>query len=284
MIVPTVRIDEHFEDAMQSLLSQRYGSIEIIVVLDGVAVEPDDRWGSDPRVRIEKLEYRVGTPRALNHGASLAAGKYIARLDADDVAKPGRIAAQVAVLEASPNLVCIGSSVELIGGQGESLGRLEAVVGPTNVTSGLLRRNMLIHSSVMYRTDAFRSIGGYNTTCARMQDYDLFLRLAAIGELDNSPAILTSYRIHPGQHSRNTSPWKRYTREILRARSVLSRVQGRSPLRQSARNGFWFLAQVARHHRLTMPGYIRRMKHAPDATGIVATGQPFADRIDGGTT
>jgi glycosyltransferase involved in cell wall biosynthesis len=258
-----VRIDDYFHTAIRSLLAQTYPALEIIVVLDGIKWPSGEPWMGDARIRVETLDYRLGTPGALNHGASLARGKYIARLDADDVADPERISEQIKILEAEPNLLCLGSAVRLIDDSGNVIGHLAAPRGADNVAAGLLVRNQFVHSSVVYRTDAFRSVAGYNPMCKRMQDYELFLRLALKGDLDNCPLELTSYRVHPGQHSRNSSPWDLYTREVLHARSALARAQGANPAVQAMRNITWFVAQVARHYRLRSPGYLR-----PSKTGI----------------
>lgn len=242
------------------MLGQTYGNLELIVVLDGVELNPGDSWMRDPRVRVERLYERVGTPRALNHGASRARGKYIARLDADDIAQPERLVEQVKVLELSPNLVCLGSSVRLIDAEGEIIGHLDAPAGPRVVVSKLLERNIMVHSSVIYRADSFRAVGGYNPECTRMQDYDLFLRLATIGEIDNCAAAFTSYRVHLGQHSRHSSPWGKYTREVLRGRSRLARREGIRRSRQLVRNATWFTYQIARHYGWVRPGYLRRKR------------------------
>lgn len=257
VIIPSVRLDAHFFEALDSVVNQTYRSLEIIVVLDGLASAGDESKFQDDRIRLRILKSRVGTPLALNHGAACASGKYIARLDADDIAAPTRFAAQVNALESSPALICIGSSVKLIDMNGRGIGELLAPAGPRNIARSLLTKNVMIHSSVMYRVESFNMIGGYNPTCTRMQDYDLFLRLAAIGDIDNLESFLTSYRVHPGQHSRNSSPWARYTREVLRARLMFAEHEGQSRLRQIARNVAWFGAQVARHYGLRAPGYLR---------------------------
>lgn len=257
VVIPAVRYDSFLDEAVESMLRQDFVSFEIVLVLDGVPAEARP-WASDARVRIIQLPHRGGTPAALNAGIDAARGSYIARLDADDVALSGRLAAQATYLDSHPSVACVGSSVRLIDPSGVAIGTLQGPTDPKEIQATLLWRNCLVHSSVMYRRSAIVHIGGYNLASARMQDYELFLRFAREAKIAALDEPLTAYRVHPGQHSRRSSPWAGYTREVLLRRRELARTVTRVLLLQYVRDLAWFTVQVVRHARVVKPGYLRR--------------------------
>jgi GT2 family glycosyltransferase len=120
----------------------------------------------------------------------------------------------------------------------------------------MLRRNAFVHSSVMIRRAALELVGGYDERCVRMQDYDLWLRLASVGGVANLSDELVSYRVHDGMHSRVTSPFGRPARCVLASRIALARHLGRTTARQHAENALWTAAQVLRHAGLRRPRYL----------------------------
>lgn len=259
VVIPAARADQHLRDALDSVLSQGDVDLEVVLVADGVPLSGFD-IPSDDRLRVVRHEHRQGTPFALNTGIRASRADLIARLDADDLAHDGRFARQLHEMNSRPDVVCLGSAVELIDDESLRVGTLDVAVGAERVKSTLLSRNPLVHSSVMMRRSALESVGGYDTRCARMQDYDLFLRLAEVGAIDNMPDALTSYRVHPGQFSRKTNPFSTSMQTVLRSRRRLARSVGQSWLRQGVRDATWFSAQVARHARVARPGYLRRAR------------------------
>lgn len=254
-VVPAARRDAHLAAAVESLLAQTLTDLEVIVVLDGA--EPGRALPTDPRVRVHEYGERRGTPVALNRGLAMARGRYVARLDADDVAHPERLALQVAALDARPELIGVGSCVTLIDQDGRHLGDLDV---PTSADTArrLLVRNVFVHSAMLLRRDALESVGGYDPRCTRMQDYDLWLRLSRVGRLENSPLRLTSYRVHEGMHSRRTSPFGTAARTVRRSRRALAADLGEGRVAQLVRDAAWTGAQLVRHLGLRAPRYLRR--------------------------
>ena len=255
VVMPTMRADRHLDTAVRSVLRDDVDELELVVVLDGL--DPRDvHLPRHDRLRVVALPERRGTPAALNAGAHAGTGPLIARLDADDVALPGRFEAQRTELARRPDLVCLGSSVSLIDDDDAPLGDWPAATGP-GLAETLLRRNVFVHSSTVYRREAFEAVGGYDERCTRMQDYELWLRLATIGGLDSLPDVLTAYRVHPGQHSRNTPPWGAPARRVRASRLALARHLGRPTPVQHVENAAWSAAQALRHAGLRRPGYLR---------------------------
>jgi len=255
VVMPTMRADRHLATAVRSVLRDDVEELELVVVLDGLDPRDVD-LPRDDRLRVVALPERRGTPAALNAGAAAGTGPLIARLDADDVALPGRFEAQRAEFARRPGLVCLGSSVSLIDDDDAPVGAWPAATGP-GLAEALLRRNVFVHSSTVYRRAAFEAVGGYDERCTRMQDYELWLRLATTGELDSLPEVLTAYRVHPGQHSRNTPPWGAPARQVRASRLALARHLGRPTPVQHVENAAWSAAQALRHTGLRRSAYLR---------------------------
>jgi glycosyltransferase involved in cell wall biosynthesis len=253
-VVPAARRDAHLVAAVESLLAQTLPDLEVIVVLDGAP--PGPPLPDDPRLRVHRFAERRGTPAALNQGLAMARGDYVARLDADDLAAPERLAVQVAVLDARRDLIGLGSCVTLIDQDDRRLGDLDVPL--TDTARRLLVRNVFVHSAMLLRREALEAVGGYDLRCTRMQDYDLWLRLSRIGRLENSPHRLTSYRVHPGMHSRRTSPFGSPARTVRRSRRALAAHLGQPRAVQLARDAVWTGAQLVRHLGLRAPRYLRR--------------------------
>ncbi|MDT0209473.1 glycosyltransferase [Curtobacterium sp. BRD11] len=259
VVIPTVRLDADFVAAVRSVQVQTLSEFEIVVVLDGI----DDTEGvvpHDPRIRCVVLGSRSGTSAALNAGIAAASSDLIARLDADDLAVPDRLAQQVASFRSRPDLVLLGSAGTIIDAAGEERGPLDVPLG--EVSSVLLRRNAFVHSSTMFTRWAFDAAGGYDPRCTRMQDYDLWLRMARLGPVVNAPDRLVRYRVHDGQHSRRTPAHGPAVSAVLESRRQLARHLGRRRIAQLVADRTWLAAQVVRASGLRRPRHLARVRRA----------------------
>ena len=202
-VVLPVRNGEAFVDAaVESIRRQTLAELELIVVDDG----SQDRTleivrghaAADPRVRLHERPAR-GLVVALNEGCALASSDVIARMDADDVAEPQRLAKQVETLDREPDTVLLGTAVTQI----DNSDRAVAVVRyPEDANDALLTRNRFAHPTVVFRRAAFERVGGYRDLFPHAEDYDLWLRLAEFGRVRNLAEPLLRYRLHEGQVTR----------------------------------------------------------------------------------
>lgn len=190
-------------EALESILSQTFHDFELLVIDDGStdssAATLDTLRSRDPRVRVFHQENR-GLVHALNRGCALARGTYIARMDADDISLPERLASQVAFLEAHPGIVLAGTAVAFIDSFGRVLQTVRYPTANREIQTTLLDSSVFWHPTVLFSRTAFLSVGGYRDL-PHAEDYDLWLRLAEIGELANLPQVLLRYRLHPQQVS-----------------------------------------------------------------------------------
>ena len=262
VVMSTVRFDSHLEQAVRSVLDDDgslAGGVEVVLVADGVRDQPPDWISTDPRITWVELPGRVGTPRALNRGLEAARGELVARLDADDLCRRGRLRAQRDFLADHQDVAVVGSTAVLVDTDGRQLGRFGRAIASPDMGEVLSRRNPFVHSSVMYRRSAVLEAGGYNVDCVRMQDYELFLRLALHGHgLEILGDALVSYRVHPQQSSRNSPPRGPGFRTILRRRRELGVLVGRGRVSIMSSQASWVAAQQLRHLGLRKPGHLRQ--------------------------
>ncbi|HEY5243052.1 MAG TPA: glycosyltransferase [Polyangiaceae bacterium] len=189
------------EEAAVSILSQQGVSLELVAVDDGSRDDGAARvralGARDARVVCVEGEGR-GIARALARGLAAARGDVVARMDADDVALPGRLARQVEALAGDARLGAVGTRVETLGACGEGMRRYvawqNALVGPEDHARELFVESPLCHPSVALRREALESVGGWRDT-AWPEDYDLWLRLDAAGwRLAKVPEVLLRWR------------------------------------------------------------------------------------------
>jgi hypothetical protein len=192
----------HLQETMEGVLSQTFDSWELVAIDDGSSDDTGEilaRYASlDSRIKVIRRSHR-GLAASLNFGIAVAVGDYIARLDADDVPMPHRIATQVSWLNDHPEFAVVGSTALYLSDQGRT-NTLKAV--PTDhlsIRRLLLRGNCLIHPTVMMRKATFLAVGGYRECFSAAQDYDLWLRMIEHGSIANIAEPLIYYRIHNEQ-------------------------------------------------------------------------------------
>jgi len=154
---------------------------------------------ADARLRVVRQANR-GLVEVLNHGLDLARGKYIARMDADDVAHPLRLAHQVAFLEARSAVGICGTWFRVRGGQRPS--KVRTPTGHDEIAATLFFRSAFGHPTVMFRRSFLaQSRLRYAAAARHAEDFDLWVRARACTRLSNIPEYLLEYRLHAGQSS-----------------------------------------------------------------------------------
>ena len=192
----------HLERSLASVTGQRFTDFELIVIDDGSTDGTADILSalqrSEPRAIVVRQDNR-GLTASLNRGIAMARGTYIARQDADDESLPERFERQVAWLDAHPSVAAVGTRADVIDGSGAVIGALATAGGQQAVKRGLMTlRTTPVHGSVMMRTEALRTVGGYREAFCLCQEYDLWLRLISRFEIDNLPDTLYRWRMDRG--------------------------------------------------------------------------------------
>lgn len=204
VLMPAYNCEAYVLEAVSSMLSQSFADFELLVIDDGSLDSTRKLLESvdDPRLRLVSNERNIGLIGTLNRGLDLATGRYIARMDADDVSAPERLEKQVFYLEGHPDVHVLGSMVNLINEQGMVFGAISGYpTDPDEIHRYLLRECCLIHPSVIFRKDTVKAAGGYAANARHAEDYDLWLRLSVRHKIANLPDKLVSYRMHRDQVS-----------------------------------------------------------------------------------
>jgi glycosyltransferase involved in cell wall biosynthesis len=189
-------------ESIASVLAQRAGDLELVVVDDGSTDATPALLGavSDRRLRVER-QPRAGLTRALNRGLGLARAPLVARLDADDVALPERLGRQRSFLEAHPEVGVLGTAAREVDAAGALVRVVQPPVDDAALRGALIRANPFVHSSVMVRRELLARAGGYDERLAVAQDYELWMRLARHTRLANLPEVLVVRRLLTGRVS-----------------------------------------------------------------------------------
>ena len=198
VIMPVYNSERYLPFAIESILAQTFRDFEFIIVNDGStdsSLEIIQRFqAQDSRIRILDLPHQ-GITKSLNSAINIAQGKYIARMDADDISMPERFEKQYQYMEAHPEIAVCGSGVLIIDEEGDVIKKDRVICSPEKIEKRHLSgKCSLKHPSVIIRADILRKVNGYNENLPYAQDYDLWLRIGEIGELENLPTPLIKFR------------------------------------------------------------------------------------------
>jgi hypothetical protein len=238
-VVMAVHNGELFlDEAIRSILDQRFGDFEFIIIDDGSTDGTGERLGHyrqlDGRVQVHTQE-KQGHAASLNQGCGLARGKYLARMDADDIALPDRFERQVAFLERHPQVAVLGGAAHLIDRNGHTLGCRRFPAQDRAIKKVLPHRNPLIHSTVMMRKAAFEAVQGYRPAFEDAEDYDLWLRMSERYQLANLVEPLGSFRIWQNQVSQRNRRHQAAAGLAAQASAAHRRRTGVDPFAEATR-------------------------------------------------
>jgi glycosyltransferase involved in cell wall biosynthesis len=266
VIVPVYNRAAFVAEALESALAQECpGGMEIVVVDDGSTDHtPAVLAGlaaQHPELRVLR-QANAGPAHARNHALREARGEFLALLDSDDVWLPGKLASQVALLDAHPDAAFAHSDVDEFweDGEGEWTRRPEIVSG--HVLRILLKRNLIHTMTVMLRRSVIDEVGGFDPEFPPCEDWDLWLRIVDRHPIVGDPERRVRVRLHEGGISSDPVVVSRQASRLLETAAARLRDQGHPDAgyarRQAAR---WYVKHG------------RRLAHKGDAAGA---GDAFA--------
>lgn len=236
-IMPVRNGEEFVREAVDSILAQTFADFELIVVDDVSSDRTPEILAAvrDPRLRVVRSDVPGGIAGSCNRAIALARGRYVARMDHDDVSLPRRFARQTAFLDAHPNVGICGTWVRMFSPGWHRDRKLEP--DAQRIRCSFLLFNVLSHPSVMMRRAVLDEHGlRYDETFESAEDYDLWTRTSWVSELRNVPDVLLLHRVHPTQISQRGKP-----RQLKEAAFVRDR--------ELARLGVRFEPDEAAFHR-----------------------------------
>src|SRR5262245_46954774 len=188
--------------AVESVLRQSERDLELVVVDDGSRDRTPDVLVAvaDPRLVVLRNDDRRGLAASLNRALKHARGRYIARLDADDIALPQRVERQLAAVRAARGPAIVGSAILEIDASGRPSRFHPMPAGPTAVRWHALFSSPFFHPSILLDRERLdRAQLRYDPTFEESEDFDLWSRLLASPQGDNVGDALVLYRRHPQQ-------------------------------------------------------------------------------------
>lgn len=214
VLMPCRNAEPWLDACLDSLRAQTLTDFELIAVDDGstdrTAEILRERAEGEPRIRVLAgggERGGRGLVASLVRAAAAARAPLLARMDADDICRPTRLAAQFEFLSRHPEIAACGTGVRLFPRSrlGSGYRRYEAWlndrVTPESILADLFVECPIAHPSLMIRSSALAGLGGYRDT-GWPEDYDLLLRLHAAGmSAANLPEVLLEWRVRPERHS-----------------------------------------------------------------------------------
>lgn len=190
--------EKYLRQAVESILSQSMPDFEFIIIDDGsndnsLAII---RCYSDPRIRLIQNKTNFGLVKSLNIGIELAKGKYIARMDCDDVSLPERLTKQKQYLDKHPEVGVVGTGFQIVDENGIIISTHNFPLQHDVIRWSLCFFSPIVHPSVMMRKDVVLKVGKYDPARQYAQDYDLWRRLSNITCLANLRDSLLFLRKH----------------------------------------------------------------------------------------
>lgn len=215
--IPCYNAALHLRECLNSVLAQTFTDFELLVADDGSTDASRDivRAYADPRVRLIEREHDyIATLNAL---LDAARGRYVARMDADDLMPPDRLRLQFDYMEAHPGVGVLGGAMEVFGEESR-------VTNPLPVVSiqDMINTCCLVHPTVMMRRTVLERFRfRYEAAYIYAEDYRLWMRmLMANVRVRNLPDVLVRYRKSPAQVSRVHSRQQAEATERIRREAL----------------------------------------------------------------
>jgi glycosyltransferase involved in cell wall biosynthesis len=226
VVLPVYNARDTLEACLDSIYAQTMNDYELLILDDGSADRSSEiarrRARSDSRIRLFSDHHR-GLVAQLNAGLALARAPLIARMDADDLMYPHRLARQCAHLERHSELALVGCGVEVFPRQRVGAGMRTYVdwqnrcVEPDEIANAIYVESPIAHPTAMFRAASLRAMGGYRDGDFP-EDYELWLRFHHSGlAMGKVREVLHRWRQRPDSLSRQDPRYVRAAFDRLRA-------------------------------------------------------------------
>jgi len=195
VLIPTYNCGKYLADTINSVLHQPYTDYEMLIIDDGSTDNTEHVIKSikDQRIVYLKNNKNLGIVKTLNKGIKLAKGKYIARMDADDLMLGNRLQLQVDFLEQNPDYGMVGGWYQVMDENGQFKKSIPLPTDSELLKIGLLFSNQFAHPAVTMRSTLLRDLK-YKQDFIYCEDFDLWTRFAEISNIANLPYYFLSYR------------------------------------------------------------------------------------------
>lgn len=207
VIMSVYNAESYLHSAVKSILNQTFTDFEFIIIEDCSTDNSKnillELAKEDERIQLivkDKNEGTEGFIKNLNLGLTTAKGKYIARMDADDLSLPYRLERQFQFLENNSKIFMVGSNIELINENNQTLRVMKAPESDEKIQQDMPKKISMFHPVIMFRNE--KNIF-YREKMRYCEDYDLYLRaMTGSFKMSNLQETLLQYRVLDNSMSR----------------------------------------------------------------------------------
>jgi glycosyltransferase involved in cell wall biosynthesis len=207
IILPVYNGEKYIASAIESILNQSHDNFELILINDGSKDSTEMIINhyviEDKRIKFVSRENK-GLIYTLNQALSLCTGRFIARMDADDISFPNRIKHQLNWLLTNNQHAMVGSSYLYINENDNVIGKRKVICDENEIKNYFLLGNPFCHPSVMFNRDVIGDELYYDEEYETAEDFELWLRLSRSFLISNIPDCLLKYRINPESITSNS--------------------------------------------------------------------------------
>lgn len=191
-------------ETIDSMLAQSFKDFEYIIIDDASTDNTyqilKEYQQKDSRIVLLKNSQNLGLTKSLNKAIGYARGKYIARIDAGDISLPQRLQKQVDYMESHPDIGLLGTAIRIVyrlSAENEIETDITLPANHEEILKMMRRMNPFGHVTVMFKTDLFRSLGGYDESFIVGQDGELWARMIQKTRVYNLHDVLVIAPMHP---------------------------------------------------------------------------------------
>lgn len=199
VLMPVYNAEKYLPQAIESILNQSFSDFEFVIVNDGSTDRSEEIILSYKDARIKLINQKNGgVSNALNTGLKNASGKYVARMDADDIAYPDRLWKQYAFLQNNPEYILVGSNADYIEENGDFIFKYEAKYYHDEAIKKQIQHDCLfIHTAAFYVREVIINAGMYPERAHSFEDHLLWANLSDKGKYCILEESLVAYRFNP---------------------------------------------------------------------------------------
>ncbi|HLP19728.1 MAG TPA: glycosyltransferase [Chitinophagales bacterium] len=202
VLMPVYNGASYLASAIDSILGQTFTDFELVIINDGSTDNSEEiiKRYKDPRIRYVNNEVNLKLIATLNKGIALCNGKYIARMDADDISEPDRFLLQHTFMESHPEVALCGSWFQPIGAI--SAGPVKYTGSHDAIMMKMLYQCHFCHPSVIWRKAMIETMDPwFDASFIHAEDYEFFSRIGEKFKVANIQQVLLHYRYHAGSVS-----------------------------------------------------------------------------------
>jgi glycosyltransferase involved in cell wall biosynthesis len=207
VIIPCYNEEDYILGSINSILSQDYKSIEIVVIDDNSTDATVEKINSlnNNKINLIKKACNNGVVDSLNLGINQAKGEYIARMDADDISLPSRISKQVELMESNKQIVVCGTGHYFMNYKDDDYREVIPLANDNDIKKQMSMYSPINAGTAMYRAEVIRRVGCFSIEDTKAEGFSMLTKLKNTGVFGNVCEPLYVYYLRGDKHNRSAS-------------------------------------------------------------------------------